>query len=79
MQVTEPGNVDVKLDSTAGVSLWVDGQRPTDRRGHAGRVGRRQASTGLPRRHVGPARPELRVELLRPEKSPATFTVVGGP
>jgi putative heme-binding domain-containing protein len=79
VQVTEPGQIDVKADSTQGLSLWVDGQeRPLA----AGTLGALTAGEHqlVFRVDTTLRRPlELRVELLKSERASATFTVVGGP
>jgi putative heme-binding domain-containing protein len=77
--VTEPGRVDVRLNSTEGVSLWIDGQECDLAAGSLGELarGEHQLVFRVDTLHRAPA--ELRVELRRPENSAAEFTVVGGP
>ena len=78
VQVTVPGQVDIRLDTSAGVSLWVDGEpKPID----AGTLGQLDGGNHqLVFRVDTSARPaEIRAELVRPATNPATFTVVGGP
>ncbi len=79
VQVTEPGNVDIKVDSPAGISLWVDGQPRAIDSSTLGELtaGEHQLVFRVDTSVRKPA--ELRVELARPQKSPASFTVVGGP
>ena len=77
--MTEPGRLDVRLKSTEGVSLWIDGQECDLAAGSLGELARGEHQlvfrVDMPHR----ASAELRVELRRPENSAAEFTVVGGP
>jgi putative heme-binding domain-containing protein len=77
--VTEPGRVDIRLNSAQGVSLWVDGQACDLNAGTLGELARGEHPLvfRVDTTHHAPA--ELRAELLRPEKSAAEFTAGGGP
>jgi hypothetical protein len=77
--VSEPGRLEIRLNSTDGVSLWLDGEERDLAAGSLGELARGEHQlifrVDTPR-HT-PV--ELRAELVRPENSTAAFTVVGGP
>ena len=77
--VSEPGRVDIRVNSTGGMRLWLDGEDRDLGAGLLGELarGEHQLTFRVDTRHHTPA--ELRVELVRPENSTAAFTVVDGP
>jgi hypothetical protein len=77
--VTEPGRVDVRLNSTEGISLWIDGQECDLAAGSLGELARGEHQLVFRVDTLHRLAAELRVELRRPENSAAEFTVVGGP
>ena len=79
VQVTVAGQIDIRLDSNAGVSLWVDGQPQPIDAGTLGELdgGNHQLVLRVDTSARSPA--EIRAELVRPATNPATFTVIGGP
>ena len=77
--VTEPGRVDIRLNSIDGVTLWVDGEQCDLAAGSLGELARGEHQLVFRVDTTARTPAELRVELLRPEKSTAEFTVVGGP
>ena len=75
--VSEPGRVDIRLDSTGGVGSGSTAQSRSRRL--AGRVGSRRASARLPRRHAASHAGRAARRTPAARQLPAAFTVVDGP
>ena len=79
VEVTQPGEVEIKLDDPTGVSAWVDNQPMADGKSAVAALGSGLHKVTLRVDTARRDRRTIRVTVDKPAASTAVYTVVGGP